>query len=73
MRQFWGQFCRSIAKGYRGFESPSLRQRVSGLRDSLRKCANCARAVAMRTRHRDRRALKWRGVPRHFVFLSAGE
>jgi hypothetical protein len=35
------------------------RQRVSGLKHSLRKCANCARVVAMRTAHRHRRMLKW--------------
>ena len=28
MRQCWEQFCRSIAKGYRGFESAPLRHTV---------------------------------------------
>jgi hypothetical protein len=58
---------------YRQFESTSLRQRVSGLKHSPGKCANCARAAAIRTAHRHRRTLKWCAAARHFDFLSGGE
>src|SRR5260370_3012611 len=58
---------------YQGFESLPLRQRVSGLRDSPLKCANCARVVAMRTAHRHRRTLKTVTAARHFDFLSVAK
>jgi len=48
---------------YREFESTSLRQPVSGLRHSPRKCAKYARVAAMRTAHRHRRTLNWWPLP----------
>ena len=45
MRQCWAQFCRSIAKRYRGFESTPLRHAVRGFR-ALRGKAKMVRMLA---------------------------
>ncbi len=46
----------------RGFESTSLRQRVSGLRASPGKCVNCACVAGMRAAHRHRRTHQRRAM-----------